>query len=138
MKVTVAQKISIGVFTLVGLIILFGIIFLIGSKKNIFTDTFTVFGFFRNVGGLQVGNNVRFSGINVGSVNDINIMNDSTVRVAMRIRESAHHYLKTDATASIGTDGLMGDKLINISAGPGSDTVLHDKGTIRTIQPVDF
>ena len=137
MKTTTQQKVKIGIFTVVGIGLLLGGIFVIGSKKNMFSKTFTIYGTFRNVGGLQVGNNIRFAGINVGTVQDIGIINDSTVRVDMQMEQKVQQFLKTDATASIGSDGLMGDKLIIISPGEGSK-VLVNGGQIPTRNPVDF
>ena len=138
MKVTVAQKIRIGLFTIIGLIALMAGLLVIGSKKNIFAETFTIYGTFKTVGGLQIGNFVRFSGIDVGTVTGINIENDSTVKVTMRLKENVHRFLKNDAMASIGNDGLMGDKLINISPGPVGDKRIENGGQIRTASPVEF
>ena len=56
-------------------------IFLIGKKQNMFGDTFHIYGVFNNVGGLQEGNNIRFAGINVGTVETISIISDSLIRV---------------------------------------------------------
>ncbi len=138
MKATTSQKVKIGIFTIVGIVVLFAGIYSIGNKRNIFDRTFVIYGVFKNVGGLQVGNNVRFVGINVGTVVGINIENDSSVKVVMRLKENVHRFLKDDAMASIGTDGLMGDKLVNISPGPGSIAALEKGGRINTALPVDF
>ena len=80
MKTTSGQKIKIGLFTFIGLLVLVLAIFFIGNQKNLFSSTFTIHGTFKNVSGLQVGNNVRFAGINIGVVQSINIETDSTVR----------------------------------------------------------
>ena len=138
MKTTGGQKVKIGIFTLVGIVVLLSGIFVIGSKRNLFTDTFSIYGTFKNVGGLQVGNNVRFAGINVGTVEDISIINDSTVRVNMRMKSKVQPFLKYDAKASIGSDGLMGDKLITISPGISGDKLLASGGKILTVDPVDY
>jgi len=74
MKTTSGQKIKIGLFTLAGLAVLIIAIFLIGNKKGLFSTTFNVHGMFKNVNGLQIGNNARFAGINVGVVEDIQIV----------------------------------------------------------------
>lgn len=138
MQATSGQKLRTGIFTLGGIIILLAALFAIGSKKDMFTRTFVVNGYFRNVGGLQVGNSIRYSGIDIGSVTDISVMNDTTIKVAMKVREKIHPFLKTDATASIGSDGLMGDKLINISAGNAGQTIVKDGDVLRTVPPVEF
>ena len=139
MKTTVSQKIKIGMFTITGILLFLVGIFLIGSKKNMFGDTFMIYGTFKSVGGLEVGNNIRFAGINVGTVDDINIVSDTTIRVNMLMKEEVRPFLKADALASIGSDGLMGDKLITIASGSANEVRLLSKGSrIRTINPVDF
>jgi phospholipid/cholesterol/gamma-HCH transport system substrate-binding protein len=120
MKTTSGQKIRIGLFVLVGLIVIFLGIFLIGSQKSMFNSTFSVYGVFKNVNGLMVGNNVRFAGINVGVVEGINIVSDSAVRVDLTLNDNVKKFIKKDSKVSIGSDGLMGDKLIVIS--PGGST----------------
>src|SRR5215469_10175752 len=102
MKTSAGQKIKIGFFTLTGLALLIAGIFLIGNRKGLFTNTFHVHGLFKNVNGLQVGNNARFAGINVGVVEDIVIMNDTTVKVVLTLDESVHKFVKKDARLSIG------------------------------------
>src|ERR1700722_2447435 len=117
MKTTSGQKIKIGLFTFLGLLVLVLAIFFIGNRKNLFSSTFYVYGMFKNVSGLQVGNNVRFAGINVGVVQDINIVTDSTVRVGLTLNNNVKKFIKTDSKLSIGSDGLMGDKLVVIAPG---------------------
>src|ERR1700740_3855370 len=115
MKTTSGQKIKIGVFAMAGLVVLVLAIFLIGNKKSLFSATFNIHGMFKNVNGLQVGNNVRFAGINVGVVQDINIITDSTVRVDLTLNNNVKKFIKKDCKISIGSDGLMGDKLVVIA-----------------------
>ncbi len=117
MKTTSGQKIKIGGFVLAGLAVLIAGIFLIGNRKGLFTNTFIVYGKFKNVNGLQVGNNARFAGINVGVVQDIEIVNDTTVKVILTLNEDVRKFIKRDAKLSISSDGLMGDKLVVITPG---------------------
>ncbi len=138
MKATSGQKVRTGVFAIAGLVLLIGAIFLIGKKQNMFGDTFHIYGTFKNVGGLQVGNNVRFVGINVGTVESIKIISDTMARVDMIIRDKVHPFIKSDAVASIGSDGLMGDKLISIASTSENATVIKDGGLIATLNPTDF
>jgi phospholipid/cholesterol/gamma-HCH transport system substrate-binding protein len=69
------------------------------------------------VSGLKVGNNVRFSGINIGTVDEIELITDTSVMVELVIRKKYQEFIKTDARASIGSDGLMGDKVLTITPG---------------------
>ncbi|MBS1524309.1 MAG: MCE family protein [Bacteroidetes bacterium] len=139
MKTTAGQKIKIGGFALAGLLILVAAIFLIGNKKGLFTSTFSIHGMFRNVNGLQEGNNVRFAGINIGVVEGIEIMNDTTVKVTVTLDDYVRKFIKKDAKMSIGSDGLMGDKLIVISPGGTESTqAVHNGDQISAVNPYDI
>lgn len=138
MKTTSGQKIKIGIFTFIGLLVLVLVIFFIGNQKNLFSSTFGVYGTFKNVNGLQVGNNVRFAGINVGVVEAINIVTDSSVRVDLTLNNSVKKFIKQDSKISIGSDGLMGDKLVVIAPGGVTSTQeIQDGGRLAAINPID-
>ena len=138
MNTTTSQKLKIGLFTIAGILVLLAGIFLIGSKKNMFSSTYNVYGVFKNAGGLQVGNNVRFGGVNVGTVKGIRIISDTVVRVDMIIQTNKSEFIKNDAVASIGSDGLMGDKLLDIQPGSPNAPKLEAGGQMRTAEPVDI
>ena len=138
MKTTASQKVRIGIFTAAGILLLLIGIFLIGKRKNMFGDTFHIYGIFNNVGGLQEGNNIRFAGINVGTVDAISIISDSLVRVDMTLQSKIRPFLKTTSFATIASDGLMGDKLITIAPGASNNALLPDGGKIITVNPLDI
>jgi len=138
MKTTPSQRIKIGLFTTLGIIVLVFAIFFIGNQKSLFSSTFKVTGLFKNVSGLQIGNNVRFAGINIGVVNDIQIVNDSSVKVVLLINSNVKKFIKKDAKMSIGSDGLMGDKLVVVAPGAGgNDSEVGDGDQIGSVNPVD-
>ena len=138
MKTTPSQRIKIGLFTALGIVVLVFAIFFIGNQKCLFSSTFKVSGQFKNVSGLQIGNNVRFAGINIGVVNDIAITNDSSVKVVLLINSNVKKFIKKDAKMSIGSDGLMGDKLVVVAPGAGgNDTEVADGDQIGSVNPVD-
>ncbi|MDB5003675.1 MAG: hypothetical protein JWQ34_1900 [Mucilaginibacter sp.] len=138
MKTTPSQKIRIGLFTFIGLLVLIAAIFFIGNQKSLFSATFKLSGRFNNVNGLQVGNNVRFAGINVGVVDDINIINDTSVQVVLSINDDVKKFVKKDAKMSIGSDGLMGDKLVVLMPGGANTTdMVNDGDKIGSVNPAD-
>ena len=138
MKTTSGQKVKIGIFTFIGLLVLILIIFFIGNQKNLFSSTFNIYGTFKNVNGLTVGNNVRFAGINVGVVEAINIETDSSVRVDLTLNNSVKKFIKKDSKISIGSDGLMGDKLIVIAPGGITSTEAVSEGNqLTAVNPID-
>jgi len=138
MKKESMNKIKLGVFVFIGLIVLIVGIYFIGETKKLFSSTFNISAFFRDVNGLQVGNNVRFAGITVGTVESIEIITDSTVRVDMIIDTRTQRFIKKDAKAIIGSDGLMGNKILNVSAGSSGKKIIENYDIIGTTAPVSM
>ena len=134
MKKNTGNKIRLGVFITVGLLIFIMTIYYIGQKQWLFTSTISVTAYFEDVTGLEVGNKVRFTGINVGSVDDISIVSDTSARVEMILDKKAIKYIKKDAIAIIGSEGLMGSKVVNIGPGTGTQTIA-DKDVLKTVAP---
>lgn len=132
------QKIKVGIFATVAFALLLIGIFVIGRNKNMFGSTFLIYGTFKNVGGLQAGNNVRFVGIDVGTVESIEILSDTTARVALRIKEKVQPFIKKGAIAGISSDGLMGDKLITISSGRENAAPVEDGDTVHAVDPLNY
>jgi phospholipid/cholesterol/gamma-HCH transport system substrate-binding protein len=126
----------LGLFVLVGLGCLVAVLFMLGRKQNLFGDSLEVQADFRNVAGLLTGNNVRLGGISVGTVQDIRILNDSTVRVGLRLNREVQPYVKKNAIASIGTDGLVGNTIINLKAGPTPAPPIESGDMLRTTTPL--
>jgi phospholipid/cholesterol/gamma-HCH transport system substrate-binding protein len=137
MKTNSGQKLKLGIFTFIGVLILVLAIFFIGKSKSLFNTTFNVYGVFKNVNGLQVGNNVRFAGINVGVIQNIRIISDTAVRVDLTLNKSVQEFLRKDVKASIGSDGLMGDKLVVINPGTAATGQLANGDKVSTVNPID-
>ena len=114
-----SKQVRLGLFVVVGMACLLVVLYLLGSQQNLFQRSLPVQADFRNVAGLLPGNNVRLGGITVGTVKDINIINDTTVRVNMSLNKDVQRFVRRNAVASIGTDGLVGNTIINLTAGPG-------------------
>jgi phospholipid/cholesterol/gamma-HCH transport system substrate-binding protein len=123
------NTVRLGLFVIIAFILFTIGVYNIGNRQNLFGARFTVSALFSNVKGLQLGNNVRYAGINVGTVSDIILLTDSTIRVDMHLQRQVQEFLKKDAVASIGSDGLVGNMIVNISPGPG-DTLLIEDGDI--------
>lgn len=110
--------------------------YLIGNRQNMFGKTFDITADFKNVNGLQVGNNVRFSGIHVGTVSDIEIIDDTTIRVHMVIDDKMQEHIKKNAVAAIGSDGLVGSMLVNIVPGNGPSTTVRPGDALQSYSKV--
>ncbi len=116
MNSVITRNIKLGVFILSGTLFFLVLLYFIGSKRSIFYSTIKIKAHFFNAEGLMRGNSVRLSGINIGTVESVSIINDSTVLVEMIIQKSVKEHIKKNSVASIGTDGLMGNKIVNIAA----------------------
>ena len=132
-----SYKIKLGLFILGGLVLFAAVLFIIGKKNNLFTPVFTLSTSFNNVSGLQVGNNIRFSGITIGTVDDITIVNDSIVKVTMMLKNSVKKFIKSDSKAIIASDGIIGDKLVIISQGSAESPIVKEGQLIESEEPIE-
>ncbi|MBO6607483.1 MlaD family protein [Psychroserpens sp.] len=136
MKRTNKQKIRLGLFVTLGTIIFVVAVYLIGQRQNMFNKTFTISSYFQNVNGLQRGNNVRYSGIDIGTVKDIIMINDSTIQVDMNIQEKIITHIKKNAIATIGSDGLVGNMIVNIVPGKGPSELINNGDVIESYSKI--
>ncbi|GAO31463.1 MlaD family protein [Geofilum rubicundum] len=130
-------KVRLGLFIAGGLTIFVIAIFIIGKQQNLFNPVFKVTTNFFNVSGLQVGNNVRFSGINVGTVDNIKIINDSTVQVDLLIRKNVQQFIKSDSEATITSEGIIGDRVVMVTQGTFEAPMARDGQIISSIEPIE-
>jgi phospholipid/cholesterol/gamma-HCH transport system substrate-binding protein len=136
-KHTTKFKVRLGLFIAGGLMIFVAAVFIIGRQKNLFVPVYKLTTTFNNVSGLLVGNNIRFSGINVGTVDNIKIINDSTVQVDMLIQKSVQKFIKSDCQAAIGSAGLIGDRILIITQGSSDASLAKDGQQIVSKEPVE-
>jgi phospholipid/cholesterol/gamma-HCH transport system substrate-binding protein len=112
-----SHNVRLGIFVFSGLVLLIVGLYSIGRNKNMFGESYHLYSTFYNVNGLVPGDNVRYAGIDIGTVDKIEIVNDSAVKVEMIIDVNIIKFIRKNSITSIGTDGLMGNKLVNISPG---------------------
>lgn len=135
-KKEIAQQIKVGAFVLAGLTLFLVSIFFIGSENNIFSKTFTVAVVFKNVEGLKSGDNVWLSGVKIGTVSDVKIISQGKVVVNLSLKDKQNQFIKKDAIASIGSDGLVGNKIVVIRPGISGE-IIAPEDTINTSSPAD-
>ena len=124
-------------FAFIGAFFFFIAIFLVGKKENLFSKTFLISALFNDINGLKKGNYVHYSGLRGGVVESINFVSDSTIRVDMRMNQELQNLIKKDAKVYIATQGLVGDKVIEIKPSFKSKIVVKDKDTLQAINPFD-
>jgi len=135
MKKDTSQNIRLGIFVIMGSLLLVLTVYFIGSKKDLFQNTSKISSMFKNVNGLQIGNNVRLSGVNVGTVRGIKILNDTAIVVDMSIEEKTIHLIKKNSIASVSSDGLVGSMIVDILPGKKpSKEIVKSGDTIKSLR----
>lgn len=130
-------KWKLGLFSIAMLVLTVGAIYYIGKQKNKFGSVVTISTRFRSVSGLKTGGNVRLGGIDVGTVDDIALVTDTTVEVDMVIQKGVERFIRRDARASIGSEGLMGDKVIVLLPGTADAPAVKNGDTLASVTPIE-
>ncbi len=130
-------KLKLGMFAVIGGIIFLVALFFIGKQKNLFGNTIRISAVFKTVSGLKIGNNVRVGGINIGTIDDIQLITDTSVKVDMIIQKAIQKFIKKDAIVTIGSDGLMGDRVMTITPGTPGQEIIKDGGMLGSRTPVE-
>jgi phospholipid/cholesterol/gamma-HCH transport system substrate-binding protein len=138
METSSGKHIKTGVFVIVTLLLFIIGLYNIGGKRRVFESTVKLSAIFRNVNGLLPGNNVRFGGIDIGTVSRIDIISDTVIKAEFSIEPKSSAFITSTSIASIGTDGLMGNKIVNIGPGSTKGISLKEGEVIKTLPLVEL
>lgn len=133
----IINNVRLGAFVLGGLLFLVLLLYMIGKNEHLFGATYTLKARFADAQGLVEGNNVRFSGINVGTVKEIKIQDDAVIVITMVIDEKMLPVIRKNAMVSIGTEGLVGNKVINITPAKEPDAPAVEGDLLATKEAID-
>ena len=121
-KKDLIKKFIAGLFFVFSLAMIAGVIFIIGLGKGFTEPRFTMTAYFREVGGLGIGAPVRLSGVTVGTVGDINFlekdMQGRSVVVTLSLFKKYQSHLRKSVRIAIITEGVLGEKIIEITTDP--------------------
>lgn len=133
------RAVGVGTFVLIGLALSAAVLFLIGDRRGLFSDSFTVYSELRMLSGVAVGTPVWVSGMSAGEVKGIEVPSQpgAAFRVRMEVDEALHPIVRTDSVVSIRTEGLVGGRYLQISAGTGQAPPVPDGGTLASQEPFD-
>lgn len=120
------RAVIVGIFIFLGLGIFIWTVLTLGSQKKTFADSITVKSVFANVNGLQKGNNIWFSGVKIGTIHRVALIGNGRVEVDMNIEKQSVPYIHKNAKAKISTDGLIGNKIIEIYGGTSKAPAIED------------
>ena len=125
------RPVIVGLFVFLGLVFLVTGILMVGNLHETFKKKMKVVSLFDDVSGLQTGNNVWFSGVKIGTVNNVHFYGNSQVEVIMKIETKAQQYIRKDAKVKIGTDGLIGNKILVIYGGSARAEEVQEGDTLE-------
>lgn len=130
----------LGLFIVLSLALFFAGIFWIGKKRFFFEPTYTLKADFPNVAGLFVGSTVRVGGMQQGTVQRIVLPSrpDQSVEVVMNMAERTRKVIRKDSIATISSEGLVGDKHVEISFGSPEAEQVQDGERIQATPPLQI
>ncbi|PRD54572.1 MlaD family protein [Sphingobacterium gobiense] len=131
------RSLTVGLFVLIGLIILVAGILVLGTQQNKFSKNLIVTTYFHDVKGLKVGNNVWFSGVKVGIVKEIKFQSINDVKVVMHIEEKSSQFIREDVVAKLGSDGLIGNAIVNLVGGSDEVPPIKNGDVIKSVGGTD-
>ncbi|NMM47328.1 MlaD family protein [Marinigracilibium pacificum] len=131
------DKIKLGLFVFLAVTLLILGMYFVGARKNLFSSNIEIQACFKNVAGIQKGSAVQFVGINVGAVEKVKIIDDSTVCLVMSLNNEQAQFITKDAVAQIGSEGLMGNKMVSITPGSTGASRIEDGDELSSKEPVN-
>lgn len=132
------RTVIVGIFVLLGIVILVAGVLTLGSQQKAFVKSIRLTSIFDDVEGLTAGNNVWFSGVKIGTVKKINFHGKSQVEIEMDIERNVREYIHKDATATISSDGFIGNKIVVIQGGSPEAPPVENGDLIRSESPADM
>jgi phospholipid/cholesterol/gamma-HCH transport system substrate-binding protein len=134
------RLVYVGAFVVFGVLLFTVGLFMIGSRRMLFDHTFRAFAEFSNINGLQNGAIVRVAGMDAGEVDQIGVPSSPSgrFRVRLRLREDLHPLIRVDSVATIQTDGLVGNKYVQVDAGTDQAAIVPAGGAMQSREPFDL
>ena len=132
------RAVSVGIFIFIGLLIFIAAVLTLGGQKKTFANAVTLKAIFNDVSGLQAGNNIWFSGVKVGTVKKIGFTPSSKVEVWLDVEEKHQPYIRKNAKAKIGTEGMIGNKIIVLSGGNETAPPVQDNDLLQVEEAISM
>lgn len=137
---SLAQQLRVGAFVLIGLGVFLGFVYLLGARSHLFEPRYVLYAEFTEVGGLVEGATVRLAGVQIGRVTDVRLPGEpgGKVRVELRIAARYADRIRKNSVARIETQGLLGDRIVEITVGSASEPAARPGGVLASREPADI
>lgn len=131
------RTVIVGIFVFLGIAILTAGVLTLGGQQKKFVKAIHLKAVFDDIGGLQTGNNIWFSGVKIGTVRKINFYGESQVEVEMNVEKSVSDFIRKNSKATISSDGLIGNKIIVIYGGSTEFPPVEEGDRLEAVMPLD-
>ena len=133
-------KFRVGLFVLVALAVFLATIYALGARARLFEARYVVYADFTEVGGLTEGATVRLAGVQIGRVAGVHLPGEpgGKVRVDLDITRRYADRIRKDSIARIETQGLLGDKVVEITVGTAATPALKAGEVLAARDPTDL
>lgn len=128
------RALIVGIFISLGIVIFVLGVFTLGSSQKTFGGGIQISATFDDVNGLKKGNGVWFSGVRVGTVDELKFVGISQVNVKMTIDKESQPYVHNNAGLKLGADGLIGNKIIQIEGGSPNAPVVKNGDVLQAVK----
>ena len=135
-----ARKFRVGLFVLLALATFLGGVYALGARARLFEARYTIHADFTEVGGLVEGATVRLAGVQIGRVSAVNLppQPGGKVRVDLTIGRRFSDRIRKNSVARIETQGLLGDRIVEITVGDASSPPVAPGEVLASRDPADF
>jgi phospholipid/cholesterol/gamma-HCH transport system substrate-binding protein len=135
------MQLRIGALVLVAILLFMGFVLSIGQRSTLFQERYSLLTTFNSTEGLAVGAPVRLAGLTVGNVTRISFgrdPKDRRITMTLSVERRVQERIREDSVASIGTIGLVGDKVLDITVGSYDKAQLSPGGRLASVDPLDY
>jgi phospholipid/cholesterol/gamma-HCH transport system substrate-binding protein len=134
------KKLRVGGFVLIALVVGIGMVYALGARARLFEARYTIHADFTEVGGLNEGATVRLAGVQIGRVKRVSLPSEpgAKVRVDLAIAKQFANRVRKNSVARIETQGLLGDRIVEVTVGTADAPATQDGDVIASRDPSDF
>jgi phospholipid/cholesterol/gamma-HCH transport system substrate-binding protein len=124
-------EIKAGIFLFASALLMMFTILLMGGGKSLFEKSYELYVVIPDAGGLAKGAAVRSGGLKIGRVDNLEFSSDYTsVKVTMVINKSFEQRVREDSIVKMQTQGVLGDKFLEIAGGTPGTAHAKENSTI--------
>lgn len=114
------------------------VIYKVSGGGGLLNNSITIYAEFDHAEGLLKGSNVRYTGVNIGRVTDIELKAGNVLRVSMSLDRDVEKYMKSNAKVDINTNGLVGNMIVNITPGSGDAPLVKEGDLLKRKENIEL